>query len=383
MGTAAFGLGWLLSATKFFNGPLKDMISIKKYLDEKIKPKTGQNADILGAFVNTYRSGIVAVARATALDETPHGVELGNRLVGLDHRLSIKPSVESVREAAVEFEANLALWSKRAAAESKAKDSEIRELIVALAKTAELLLSHNHEKASQFGALTGHLERIGSLGDIAQIRNGLVQRVAELRASIEQMNQENRELVSGLQTKVTTFETRLKSVENLALTDALTGLANRRCLEDRMVYNTEHGVVFCVAIFDLNRFKVINDTFGHLAGDDLLRQFAERLKQNSRATDLIGRWGGDEFILLLTGDEEKARPLVKRLQSQVCARYMLHGSDGFYSSWDVEASAGLAQWLPQESVRQVVARADEDMYRDKNRMKNAKTAESLNTTVNV
>ena len=352
------------------------MISIKKYLDERMRSKPSDASDPFSAIVNVYRSGLIAVARAAGLDGSPHGVELGNRLIGLDHRMGIKPSVESVKQAAIEFEANLALWSKRALAEADAKDNEIKELILALANTADTVATRGKEHTSQFGTLTGHLERIGNLSDIAQIRIAIVQRVAELRSSIEQLNQTNRQVVSELQTKVTTFETRLKSVENLALADALTGVANRRCLEDRLTYNIENQLSFCVVLFDLNRFKLVNDTFGHIAGDDLLRQFAEKLKQKSRATDLIGRWGGDEFLLLLSGMEDKVRPQVQRLQREVCTRYMLHGSDGFYSTLDIEAAVGVAQWRPGESARQVIARADEDMYRDKNRIKNMGSGES-------
>jgi GGDEF domain-containing protein len=238
--------------------------------------------------VDTYRSALVAVARATSLNGSPHGVELGSRLIGLDRRAGTKPSVETEQQAEIEFESNLAAWSKRAEAEGCAKDNEIKELILALAKTAETVVMRGQKNTSQFRAVTGHLE-IGSLSDIRQIRNSIVQRVSEFRSSIEQMNRENRELVAELQSKIITVESRLKSAENLALTDTLTGLANRRCLEDRVAYNIENQVPFCVVLFDLNRFKLINDTFGHQAGDDLLRQFAEKLKQKSRATDMIGR----------------------------------------------------------------------------------------------
>jgi len=353
------------------------MISIKKFLDETIKSKPGDHFDSpIVAIVGAYRSALGAVARAVSRNGSPYGAELESRLIGLDRRIASDPSVDVVRETAIEFETNIALWSQRAFAEASAKDSEIKELILALAKTAETLVVRDKKTASQFGALTGQLEKIGDLSNVRQIRTAILERVTELRSTIEQVNQENRQFVSELESKVTTFETRLKSAENLALTDALTGVANRRCLEDRMTYNIEHHALFCVVLFDLNRFKDINDTFGHNAGDDLLRQFAARLKQKSRATDLVGRWGGDEFVLVLSGAEKRVRPLIRRLQKEVSTRYMLHGGDRFYSAMDIDAAVGVAEWQSDESMSQVITRADAEMYQDKSRMKDSRAAVS-------
>jgi hypothetical protein len=199
------------------------MISIKKYLDERTMPKLDEIQDEpFSVVVDTYRSALVAVARATSLNGSPQGVELGSRLIGLHRRVGTKPSVETVRQAEIEFESNLAAWSKRAEAEGCAKDNEIKELILALAKTAETVVMRGQKNTSQFRAVTGQLEKIGSLNDIRQIRNSIVQRVSEFRSSIEQMNRENWELVAELQGKIITVESRLKSAENLALTDTLT-----------------------------------------------------------------------------------------------------------------------------------------------------------------
>ena len=349
------------------------MISIKKYLDERTRPKKAETPNKpLSTVVDTYRSALVAIAKSTSFNGTSYGVELGKRLIELEQRIATKPSDEVIKQTEIEFEAILAIWSKSAEAESSAKDDEIKELVMALARTAETVVAHDHKNASHFGTLTGELERTGNLDDIRQIRNSIVLRVSELRSGIEQMRQESHTLVSELQTKVSTVESRLKSLESLALNDALTGLANRRCLEDRMTYNIEHQIHFCVALFDLNRFKLINDTFGHLAGDDLLGQFGEKLKQKSRATDLIGRWGGDEFLLITLANFENAKFQVQRLQREVSTRYMLHGGDGFLSGMDIEAAAGVAEWEPEESLSQVVAKADVEMYRNKSRMKEAR-----------
>lgn len=343
------------------------MISIKKYLDTTIRSINGDILEPFGAAVDVYRSGLIAVAKAAALEGSPHGIELGSRLVGLDQRMGANPSLKDVKQAEVDLEANLAIWGQRATSERSAINNEMKELILALAKTAEAVAARKHD--AKFGDITDDLESIGSLEGISEVRKAIVSRVAELRSTVEELKHANQQLVSELQNKVTTFETRLKSVENLAFADSLTGAANRRCLEDRINYNIEAKVQFCLVLFDLNSFKAVNDTFGHNAGDDLLRQFAEKLKLNSRASDLIGRWGGDEFMLVLSGPEKKILTQVRRLQREVCSRYMLHGSGGFLSTLDIEAAVGVAQWRPDESLKEIVARADENMYLDKNRLK--------------
>jgi len=77
-------------------------------------------------------------------------------------------------------------------------------------------------------------------------------------------------------------------------------------------------------MIDLNGFKKINDTYGHLAGDELLKQFATELNQNSRSGDLVGRWGGDEFIVVLPGNLLCAKAHIERVQKRVFGKYTIN-----------------------------------------------------------
>jgi diguanylate cyclase (GGDEF)-like protein len=113
-------------------------------------------------------------------------------------------------------------------------------------------------------------------------------------------------------------------LDELAHTDSLTGLPNRRAIEEwagrQLRGAARHGFALWVAHGDLDNFKCINDNYGHDAGDQVLQKFGEVLRENTRASDLSGRMGGDEFLLVMTHlDEKSTRLTVERLRAQFAA----------------------------------------------------------------
>ena len=121
---------------------------------------------------------------------------------------------------------------------------------------------------------------------------------------------------------------------------------------------------FCVAILDIDGFKNVNDRHGHRAGDELLKQFSVELRHARRATDVIGRWGGDEFILLLDCSLEEGQQQVERLREWICGEYTVQTKAGAVKI-SVSSSIGLAECEANENMKEVVARADAAMYQDK------------------
>jgi len=111
-------------------------------------------------------------------------------------------------------------------------------------------------------------------------------------------------------------------LEKLALTDALTGLPNRRAMENWAAGQqngaARYGFSFWVVLADLDHFKQVNDTFGHEAGDAVLQKFSKILKANTRRSDLSGRFGGEEFLLVLThATRENALAVIERIRSEL------------------------------------------------------------------
>jgi diguanylate cyclase (GGDEF)-like protein len=161
-------------------------------------------------------------------------------------------------------------------------------------------------------------------------------------------------------------------VERQALVDGLTGIANRRQCEDALSAEIARAqrlaTPLTLVLADLDDFKAINDLHGHAVGDDVLREFASVLRSTVRESDLAGRWGGEEFLLLLPGtDVEGGAQLADRVRRALAERSFL-GRDG--SVFEVTCSFGVAQHAPDGGERELFAAADRALYNAKRRGKN-------------
>jgi two-component system cell cycle response regulator len=159
----------------------------------------------------------------------------------------------------------------------------------------------------------------------------------------------------------------------LAVTDPLTGLYNRRYarghLEALIARQEGAGQGLAAMALDLDRFKAINDTHGHAAGDEVLREFARRLRESVRGIDLVARIGGEEFLVVMPDIlPEHARSVAERVRAAVeCAGFRLPGRA---APIGVTVSIGLAFHLPGEPAAALIERADAALYRSKNSGRN-------------
>lgn len=148
----------------------------------------------------------------------------------------------------------------------------------------------------------------------------------------------------------------------MAMLDALTGVSSRRHLDSVLLAELAavgRGKDLAIILTDVDRFKSVNDRFGHDAGDDVLRAVARVLQQGARLSDVIGRWGGEEFMIICPGTKtSNAADLAERLAQSLRATTLpVVGT--------VTASFGVAQALAGETARQLVERADKALYEAK------------------
>jgi diguanylate cyclase len=204
--------------------------------------------------------------------------------------------------------------------------------------------------------------------EILQCANALSQKWQNARALKRHV--ESLELV--VTDRTSGLEAANRQLRHLASHDALTGLPNRMLLNDRIAqaiaHSQRHSQEFAVLVIDLDRFKLINDSLGHRAGDELLREVAQRLKSAVRAVDTTARLGGDEFVILLDGPltHAEAVEIGTRAIKVMEPSMRLLGIDVHISS-----SIGIA-FYPRDgaSVDTLLARADAAMYSAKERGRN-------------
>jgi diguanylate cyclase (GGDEF)-like protein len=344
------------------------MITLKKYLDSPLIGSedlaSPEKETILPAVLAAYGFALLEMGDCSVVAIPALGDDLKQSFARLQARLSVNMSCDAVRVTGQNVQENLREWGKRTALHYQQKTHEVRELLFVMARTAESVAARDQLCASQFNEVTACLKSIATLEDLTEIRASIEKSVADLRASIQRMEEEGKVAVERLRREVSSYRNRLEEAEDIGSRDALTGLRNRLWVENQIASRIRLGVQFCVAIIDIDGFKRVNDQYGHLIGDEVLKHFASELRAACRSTDRIGRWGGDEFILVLDGNLPDATAQITRLSNWVFGSYAIDGKAGAGKIW-LEAAIGLAEHQPGEAMKDLLVRADAAMYRRK------------------
>jgi len=333
------------------------MISIKKLIE-----RTGGN--LFQAALDSYRSVLSAMGESGMQACPAVGSTLRRNLLALQAALSPESTPGPLQQTGQKVEAELAQWGCGAADYFKQRAGEVKEVIMILARTAELTGERDQRYSSRFEEFTGRLEAMADLQDLVLIRDSLVKSATDLRACAAAMTEESQKSLARLREDVKGYQARLDDAERLAGQDPLTGLDNRRRVESSIEYRMGQKKVFSVLLLDLNGFKQLNDTFGHLAADELLKQFSAELKSLFSASDLVGRWGGDELVVVLDTGLQDAAAHIERISHWAFGEYTIRvGNTG--RKVEVSAAIGAAEWQAGDSLRTLLDRADAAMYRDK------------------
>ncbi len=344
------------------------MISLKKYLDLEATglPVEGESEpkDLASSAIDAYGAALLEVGDCSIAVCPGMGDGLKGSFRELKAQLSAK--IDNAAFIAIDssVRAQLGDWSRGAAKHYQQKASEVKGLLLAMARTAESVSARDQRSAAQMSEVTHRLKAIASLDDLTEIRASIEKSAAELKTSIDRMSAEGKAVLDQLREQVATYQSKLEEAEELASRDALTRLGSRVYVEKQIDLRIEAGVPFCVALIDIDGFKEVNDQYGHLTGDQVLKQFATELRSARQPTDVIGRWGGDEFILVVDCDQAEAEAQAERLRDWICGNYNVKHAQGVLKL-RVKASIGLAVYQAGDGMKNLIERADAAMYNKK------------------
>jgi diguanylate cyclase (GGDEF)-like protein len=159
---------------------------------------------------------------------------------------------------------------------------------------------------------------------------------------------------------------RARALSDLMYRDSLTGLLKHARIKDQLVVECERAKredeALCAAMLDIDHFKKVNDTYGHAIGDRVIKALAQLLKQRARKTDILGRYGGEEFAVILPGcDIEMAMKILEDIRERFSRIEFAHPGGTFSAT----LSGGVAQLSEKLSGQSLLAAADEALYRSK------------------
>lgn len=333
------------------------MISLKKHIEWHVEEQ-------LSAAVSAYRAALAAVGDHVSGVCPDLEKELRRRLSGLAEGVSPSLSPEGLRAAGELVDEHLRVWGGQAREYFRQKTDDVKELMLMVARTAQSLGERDQRYNRQFGEFTGKLRAVADLNDLAEMRQSLVRNASELKACVDAMADESRQTVARLENELAVYQDKLRQAEQIMVLDSLTGLGNRRALEKEIDERVRDARPFALLLLDLNGFKEINDSYGHPAGDDVLKQFAQELRSQLRPADVAGRWGGDEFLVVVEGGMKAARAQADRLREWVLGDYAIDVA-GHKRKVHITAAVGLAEWNRGESAAGLIERVDRAMYQDK------------------
>ncbi len=307
--------------------------------------------------MSAFRASLIAMAdcgrRALpALDEG-----LSQSLTAIESSLAKPVAAERIDSAARKVEAELECWAARALDQQSENEREMKEIIAALSRAAEAVGARDEKYSKEIAGMTGNLRGIALMKDLGAIRRSIVETAASLRTCVERMAEESRLSVARLTGEIDEYRSRLEASEKLSTTDTLTNLANRRAFEQQLEARIAARRPFGLMMLDLDNFKSVNDAFGHLAGDDLLRQFSAELRARFPPGDVVARWGGDEFAVLFTPPPDPADDVEMRVRRWALGQYRPE-CGGREARTALTASIGTVQWDGSETGTSLLARAD-------------------------
>lgn len=345
------------------------MISLKRHMDRftnapAAPPVQEPEVELSNPEAALYRSLVATIAANSARACAATNEDFQKQLRPMRERM-LAEQTSIPAEVARRVEREVDNWGAHTSNYYAQKAAEIGEMMLAMMDATKSVGERDQKYNTQFHEVSARLQSIGTLEDLTQIRYLVNQTASELRTCAERMVEDGAQSIAGLRAQLATYEKRVVETQKLAETDTLTGLANRAGVEQALELRICGSRKFSLLVCDLNGFKDLNDRHGHLVGDELLKQFGAELRAQFRPSDIIGRWGGDEFVAIL--DETDPTAVATRVDSirkWTFGNYTVRLSEEPLKV-NLTAAVGVAAWRTGMTAADVFRLADKAMYVDK------------------
>ena len=255
------------------------------------------------------------------------------------------------------------------------REKEFRELIDTISKDFQELLGESKAFDGQVERVADELDNVARLDDLRKIKCVLKSQVSTIRKEIEQRREKDKKAVNKLNQEIAKLNLDLRQARDESLTDPLTKASNRKALDQHLkALHERHllgGPPFAILMWDVDDFKKINDTFGHQAGDSVLKTLVKHSYKMTRKEDMVARYGGEEFVVVLDGVTQKlAFRRGKQMVKSIAGMDLLFTVAGAVRRLRPTVSMGVGTVRKEDSVEQLLERVDQALYRAKRAGKN-------------
>jgi len=263
--------------------------------------------------------------------------------------------------------------------ELRRKFVDIDKITEALSRKIVNLLKTSNSSSEEIKIISKDLMNVDTANDFEAIREKLITITVSLDKEINKFSndiqKENQEVIL-LRKRVEALETKLKEVKKEAKTDDLTKMLNKKALNDELKkqeqFYKRHNRTYSIIFFDIDHFKNVNDTYGHDAGDVILKSIGLLLNRYSRDIDIVGRFGGEEFVIIAPEtDKEGAKIFAEKIRKIVQKTKFMYKKTRI----DITISGGVAERKETNSMEETLKLADERLYKAKKNGRNRIEAE--------
>lgn len=338
------------------------MISLKKTMD-----KLDEAVSRAEAALESCSRLLTALEHAAATIAGEDSTYFRDQVGKIRSALVAESSPSAIMEAGQSIEKELDAFAKQRAHINEERDREYKRLIYVVTEVATTIVRTGSSQSKDLMQFAAKIDEASRSGTLADVRKQLSKQVSELKNMAKRIGQEAEADARRLESKIQVVEEKLRIAESLAETDVLTGLGNRRMAETAIQSMIAASVPFSLLLFDLNGFKGINDRYGHQQGDQLLKSVARDLTNAVRGSDVVCRWGGDEFLVLLKNSRlAGAEVRAVQIEASAFGEYFID-ADQRKVRINISASVGIAEYQDGESAYDFFERADKIMYEKKAR----------------